>query len=117
MKKLFICYPKCSTCLKAKKFLDEHKIEYQMRDITKDIPTKEELKKWSKDIPLNKFFNTSGIMYRQLHLKDKIFLMNDLEKLEMLSGNGMLIKRPILVVNDKVLLGFKEEEWSNLLNK
>ena len=118
MEKLFICYPKCGTCQKAQHFLDQRKINYKKQDITINIPTKEQLKNWSQqsDLPLKSFFNTSGLMYKQLHLKDKIFLMSDDEKLEILSTNGMLIKRPIFVADDCVLVGFNEEEWEKIDN-
>ena len=114
---LFIEYPKCSTCKKAKKFLDDRNINYEDRNIVVDNPTKDELSNWikmsSKDI--NKFFNTSGLKYRELNLKDKLKGMSDLEKIELLASDGMLVKRPIIVFDDKVLIGFKENEWENLL--
>ena len=114
---LFIEYPKCSTCKKAKKFLDDRNINYEDRNIVVDNPTKDELSNWikmsSKDI--NKFFNTSGLKYRELNLKDKLKEMSDLEKIELLASDGMLVKRPIIVFDDKVLIGFKENEWENLL--
>ena len=114
---LFIEYPKCSTCKKAKKFLDDRNINYEDRNIVVDNPTKDELSNWikmsSKDI--NKFFNTSGLKYRELNLKDRLKEMSDLEKIEILSSDGMLVKRPIIVFDDKVLIGFKENEWENLL--
>lgn len=109
----FIEYSKCSTCKKAKKFLDEKNLEYQDREIKEDIPTVEELSSWIKkfNIPINKLFNTSGLVYRSLNLKDKLATMSDDEKIKLLSSDGMLIKRPILVNNDKILIGFKEKEW------
>ncbi len=114
---LFIEYPKCSTCKKAKKYLDDKNIKYEDRNIVIDNPTKDELSSWikmsSKDI--NKFFNTSGLKYRELNLKDKLKEMSDLEKIELLSSDGMLVKRPIIVSNDKVLVGFKESEWESLV--
>ena len=113
MKKLFIEYPKCSTCKKAKKWLEDNKIEFNDRHIVENTPTVEELKEWikmsGKDI--KKWFNTSGLKYKELNLKDKLPLMSDDEKIELLSTDGMLIKRPILVLENKVLIGFKEEEW------
>ena len=113
----FICYPKCSTCMKAKKFLDEHNIKYEVRDIKGNNPSKDELDNFvklsGKDI--NKFFNTSGLVYRSLGLKDKLNLMSYDEKLEVLSHDGMLVKRPILVLDNKVLVGFKEQEWNDLI--
>lgn len=114
---IFIEYPKCSTCKNAKKYLDENRIIYKDRSIVDDTPSYEELKKWvslsGKDI--NKFFNTSGIKYRELNLKEKIKNMNSDEKLKILSTDGMLIKRPILVSNNFVLIGFKKEEWDKCL--
>lgn len=114
---LFIEYPKCSTCQRAKKYLDDKKVLYEDRHIVLSKPTKVELSKWikmsGKDI--NKFFNTSGIKYRELGLKDKLKNMDENEKLEILSSDGMLVKRPILVLNDKVLVGFKIDEWEKLV--
>lgn len=114
---LFIEYPKCSTCIKAKKYLDSKNLKYEDRNITVNNPTKDELVEWikmsGKDI--NKFFNTSGLKYRELGLKDKLKDMNDEEKIELLSSDGMLVKRPILVIDRKVLIGFKIDEWENLL--
>lgn len=113
MRKLFIEYPKCSTCKKAKKWLEDNKIEFNDRHIVENTPTVEELKEWikmsGKDI--KKWFNTSGLKYKELNLKDRLPLMSDEEKIELLSTDGMLIKRPILVLENKVLIGFKEEEW------
>lgn len=118
MKYLFICYPKCSTCRKAKKYLDTNKIDYEFRDIKEDNPSKEELKDWIKksNLDIKKFFNTSGTIYRELNLKDKLSSMTDDEKIELLATDGMLVKRPILVGRDKVLVAFKEEEWDKGLN-
>lgn len=111
----FICYPKCSTCKKAMKYLDNHNYKYSVRDITLDVPSKKELSKFikmsGKDI--NNFFNTSGLKYRELKLKDKLNDMSLSEKLELLSSDGMLIKRPILVSDNFVLVGFREKEWSD----
>ena len=113
MRNLFIEYPKCSTCKKAKKWLEDNKIEFNDRHIVENTPTVEELKEWikmsGKDI--KKWFNTSGLKYKELNLKDRLPLMSDEEKIELLSTDGMLIKRPILVLENKVLIGFKEEEW------
>ena len=113
MKNIFIEYPKCSTCQKAKKWLEENNIEFIDRNIKEETPTIEELNEWipksQKDI--KKWFNTSGLKYKELNLKDKLPLMSDDEKIELLSTDGMLIKRPILVLENKVLIGFKEEEW------
>lgn len=114
---LFICYPKCSTCKKAQEWLDSHKIKYEIRHIVKDHPTYKELKEWVKisDLPVNKFFNTSGLVYKENHLKDKLLTMTDDEKLKLLSENGMLVKRPLLIGKNFVLVGFKEDKWNNLL--
>lgn len=113
----FICYPKCSTCKKAEKFLQDNNIKYELRDIKLDNPTKEELddfvKLSGKDVKA--FFNTSGLVYKALGLKDKLPSMSYDEKLKVLSTNGMLVKRPILVTNDKVYVGFKEKEWTDLI--
>lgn len=113
MNNLFIQYPKCSTCKKAKKWLEDNKIEFEDRHIIENTPTVEELKRWIKmsDKDIKKWFNTSGLKYKELNLKDKLPLMSDDEKIELLSTDGMLIKRPILVLENKVLIGFKEEEW------
>ena len=113
----FICYPKCSTCKKAKKWLDEHKIAYTERHIVEDNPTKDELKEWydKSKLPLKRFFNTSGVLYKEMKLKDKLPTMSDEEQIELLSTNGMLVKRPIVIEGDIVLIGFKESEWSKAL--
>lgn len=115
---LLIEYPKCSTCQKAKKYLDSKNIKYNDRNIVVDKLNKEELdkliKKSQKDI--NKFFNTSGLKYRELKLKDKLPNMSYEEKLEILSSDGMLVKRPLLELDDTVLIGFKEKEWENISN-
>lgn len=116
---IFICYPKCSTCQKAKKWLDEHEIEYKERHIVEDNPSYNELKKWHKmsGLSLKKFFNTSGLLYKEMQLKDKIPSMSDEEQFKLLSTNGMLVKRPIAIDGDTVLVGFKEAEWDEKLNK
>lgn len=112
-----ICYPKCSTCKKAEKFLQDNNIKYDYRDIKLNNPSKEELdelvKLSGKDI--KSFFNTSGLVYRELNLKDKIDNMTYEEKLDILSTDGMLVKRPILQTNDKVYVGFKEKEWHEII--
>lgn len=115
---LFICYPKCSTCQKAKKWLDEHKIEYTERHIVEDNPTYHELKEWyeKSGLPLKKFFNTSGLLYKEMQLKDKLPDMTEEEQLKLLATNGMLVKRPLIVKQDNVLVGFKEAEWNEELN-
>lgn len=111
--KTFLCYPKCSTCQKAQKWLDENKIEYTLREIKSDRPTKEELSTWHKKsaLPLKKFFNTSGLLYRSMELKEKLPNMTEDEMLSLLATDGMLVKRPILIGEDVVLVGFREAEW------
>ncbi len=113
----FICYPKCTTCQKEKKWLDENHMEYDLRDIKTDRPTLEELTAWYKmsGLPLKRFFNTSGLLYKSLALKDKLPAMTEDEMLSLLSTDGMLVKRPILVGDDFVLVGFKEAEWKQAL--
>lgn len=112
----FICYPKCTTCQRAKKWLDDHGIAYELRDIKLDNPTLAELTEWYKKsgVPLKKFFNTSGLLYKSLDLKNKLPTMSESEMLELLASNGMLVKRPIAVSDDFVLLGFKEEEYEKI---
>lgn len=113
----FICYPKCTTCQKAKKWLDDNDIEYKLRDIKEDNPTFEELSKWYKmsGLPLKKFFNTSGLLYKSVGLKDKLSAMSEEEQLRLLATDGMLVKRPLLIGEDFLLVGFKEKEWSEKL--
>ena len=115
----FICYPKCSTCQKAKKWLDENKIVYTERHIVEANPSAEELKMWYKrsGLPLKKFFNTSGRLYKEMKLKDKLSEMSEEEQIKLLATNGMLVKRPLVVDEDKVLVGFKEAEWKEKLIK
>ena len=115
----FICYPKCTTCQKAKKWLDDNQIEYEFRDIKLDNPTLNELTEWYKKsgLPLKKCFNTSGLLYKSLDLKNKLSTMTDAEMLDLLSTDGMLVKRPLLVGDDFVLVGFKEDEWTIKLAK
>ena len=115
----FICYPKCTTCQKAKKWLDESGIEYELRDIKLDKPTLDELTEWYKrsGLPLKKFFNTSGLLYKSLDLKNKLPAMTEEEMLELLASDGMLVKHPLLIGDDFVLVGFKEAEWSENLIK
>ena len=114
---LFICYPKCSTCKKAEKWLQEHGISYEMRDIKLDRPSKEELTGWyqKSGLELKRFFNTSGNLYKEMQLKDRLPSMPENEKLELLATDGMLVKRPLFVSEDRVLVGFKEKEWETLL--
>lgn len=110
----FICYPKCSTCQKARKWLDENKIEYTERHIVDDNPTHDELKKWyeKSGLPLKRFFNTSGMLYKEMKLKDRLPDMSEDEQLQLLATNGMLVKRPLVVAEGFVLTGFKEKEWT-----
>ena len=110
----FICYPKCSTCQKAKKWLDAHNIEYTERHIAEANPSYDELKEWyeKSGLPLKKFFNTSGLLYKEMQLKDKLPAMSEDEQLQLLSTDGMLVKRPLIVNGDMVLVGFKETEWA-----
>ena len=112
----FICYPKCTTCQKAKKWLDDNQIEYTLRDIKEDNPTLEELTAWyrASGLPLKKFFNTSGLLYKSLELKEKLPTMPENEQLRLLASDGMLVKRPLLIGDDLVLVGFKEPEWMPL---
>ena len=116
MSVLFLEYPKCSTCQKAKKWLDEHKVKYEDRHIKENNPTAEELKVWHQRSgqALKKFFNTSGMLYRSLELKDKLPGMSEEEQLALLATDGMLVKRPLLIMEDKVLIGFKEKEWEEI---
>ena len=117
---LMLCYPKCSTCQKAQKWLDAHQISYEVRNIREFPPTEEEIRKWysASGLPLKRFFNTSGIRYRELGLKDKLPGMNEKEQIELLSSDGMLVKRPILVLEDNsVLVGFREKTWQEILEK
>ena len=109
----FICYPKCTTCQTARKWLDENNIGYEFRDIKTENPTLEELTKWYKlsGLPLRKFFNTSGLLYKSMELKTKLPDMTDEEMLALLATDGMLVKRPLAIGDDFVLVGFKEAEW------
>ena len=111
---VFVCYPKCSTCKKARKWLDENGAEYTLRDIKTDNPTAEELKDWweKSGLPLKRFFNTSGNIYKELKLKDKLPEMSEEEQLKLLATDGMLVKRPLVVDGDTVLTGFREAEWT-----
>jgi arsenate reductase len=109
----FICYPKCTTCQRAKMYLDSKKVEYEMRDIKLDNPSLEELAEWHNrfEIPIKKLFNTSGLLYKSMDLKNKLSTMSDDEMLALLSTDGMLVKRPLVVSDDFILVGFKETEW------
>ena len=113
----FICYPRCTTCQKAKKWLDDNKIQYELRDIKEDNPSFEELSAWYEisGLSLKKFFNTSGLLYKSMELKDKLPAMSEEEQLKLLATDGMLVKRPLLIGEDFVLVGFKESEWSEKL--
>ncbi len=113
---LFVCYPKCTTCQKVQKWLDDNKISYNFRDIKTDNPSYDELKTWyeKSGLPLKSFFNTSGLLYKSLELKDRLAAMTEEEQLRLLATNGMLVKRPILVGNDFVLAGFRQSEWEAL---
>ncbi len=114
---IFICYPKCSTCQKAKTWLDAHNIAYEERHIKDQNPTKEELSRWQEQsgLPLSRFFNTSGLLYRSMNLKDRLPTMSREEQLNLLATDGMLVKRPLLVTEEKVFAGFREKEWEALL--
>ena len=110
---LFVQYPKCSTCKKAKKWLEARGVEFDERHIVEDNPSADELRRWHamSGLPLRRFFNTSGMLYRELGLKDKLPSMGEGEMYELLASNGMLVKRPLLVLDDSVLVGFKQDEW------
>lgn len=114
---LFLCYPKCTTCQKAKKWLVEQKIDFTERHIAEEHPSCEELKEWyeKSGLPLKKFFNTSGMLYKEMKLKDKLPTMSEEEQLELLATNGMLVKRPLVINGDTVLVGFKEAQWAEEL--
>lgn len=119
MKLLFVEYPKCTTCKRAKTWLEEQGVEFEDRDIKTNNPNKEELEKWYKlsGFPLKKFFNTSGLIYKSMNLKDKLADMSEEEQLELLATDGMLVKRPVLVGEDFVLTGFKAEKWLEKIKK
>lgn len=113
----FICYPKCTTCQRAQKWLDENGIPYELRNIKEENPKAEEIEKWYKasGLPIKKFFNTSGLLYKSMNLKEKLPSMSDAEKISLLSTDGMLVKRPILIGDDFVIVGFSEAEWGKCL--
>lgn len=113
MKNIFIEYPKCSTCKKAKKWLEENKIDFEERNIVTETPTEKELTEWidKSGQEIKKWFNTSGLKYKELKLKEKLTSMSDKEKIKLLASDGMLIKRPILISDKEILIGFKEEQW------
>lgn len=116
MRNIFIEYPKCSTCKNAKKWLEENNIDFVDRNIVTDTPTQEELSKWiersGQDI--KKWFNTSGLKYKELNLKDRLVSMSDKEKIKLLASDGMLIKRPLLISDKGIFIGFKEEKWQEV---
>ena len=114
---IFIEYPKCSTCKKAKKWLDDHNIKYEDRHIIDNNPTFDELKEWyhKSNLDIKRFFTTSGMLYKEMNLKDKLPNMNEDQMLEILSTNGMLVKRPLIISDDVILTGFKEKEWEDNL--
>ena len=116
MEYTFICYPKCSICQKAKKFLDDRKIKYEEKHIVTETPTYEELKRMIEEskLPVSKFFNTSGMLYRSMNLKEELKACSDDDKIRLLASNGMLIKRPILITKNRILVGFKKEEWEEI---
>lgn len=113
----FICYPKCSTCQKARKWLEANHLEFTERHIVEENPSYEELKKWYAEsgLPLKKFFNTSGMLYKEMQLKDKLPAMSEEEQLKLLATNGMLVKRPLIVNGNMILTGFKAAEWEKAL--
>ena len=115
---LVLCYPKCTTCKKALAWLDGQGIACTLRDIKLDNPTVDELKEWHRKsgLPLRRFFNTSGLQYKALNLKDKLPTMTEEEQYQLLAADGMLVKRPLLVTDDAVLTGFKEAQWAEVLN-
>jgi len=115
---IFVCYPKCTTCQKAKKWLMENDITFEERNIKENNPTMEELKDWHKKsgLPLRKFFNTSGLLYKNLKLKDRLPTMSEAEQYSLLASDGMIVKRPILIGDSFVLVGFNETDWKNVLD-
>lgn len=114
---LFICYPKCTTCQKAQKWLDDHGVKYDLRNIKEENPTEEELREWHAEsgLPLKRFFNTSGLQYKALHLKEHLPEMSEDERFSLLATDGMLVKRPLLIADDLVLVGFREKEYETAL--
>jgi len=117
MKPIVLCYPKCGTCQKAEKWLKANGIEYAYRPIKEENPTVAELNGWLKQsgLPISKFFNTSGLLYKEQNMKDKVKLLPENDLIDILASNGMMVKRPILLTGEKVLIGFKEDEWQSLL--
>ena len=117
MKPIALCYPKCGTCQKAEKWMKSNGIDYTYRPIKEENPSKEELKVWiaKSGLPISKFFNTSGLLYKEFNMKDKVKTLSNDELVNILASNGLIVKRPILVTSDKVLVGFKEDEWKATL--
>lgn len=115
---LFVCYPKCTTCKKAQTYLEDNGLPYSLRDIKLDNPNYDELSKWLElsQVDIKRFFNTSGLRYKELNLKDKLSTMTTIDKLQLLASDGMLIKRPLVITQNSVLIGFKLDEWNKLLN-
>lgn len=116
---LFVCYPKCSTCQKAQRWLEAQDLSFELRDIKAQRPTADELRLWhsKSGLPLRRFFNTSGLAYKALGLKDKLPVMSEDEQYDLLASDGMLVKRPLLVADDAVLVGFREQDWAKALQK
>jgi len=119
MKPIAICYPKCGTCQKAEKWLKANDIEYVYRPVKEENPNKEELKLWisKSGLPIARFFNTSGLLYKEYNMKDKVKTLSQEELIDILSSNGMMVKRPILLTGETVLVGFKEDEWKQVFGK
>lgn len=117
MKNNFIEYPKCSTCKKAKKWLEDNRINYNERNIVEETPTIQELREWieKSEVDIKKWFNTSGIKYRELNLKERLLFMSDEEKMKLLASDGMLIRRPLLISDKGICIGFKEEQWEKII--
>lgn len=115
----FMCYDRCTTCQKAEKWLSEHRVSFSKRPIKEQNPSVEELKKWRElsGLPLKRFFNTSGLLYREMNLKDRLKTMQEEQQLELLASDGMLVKRPLFIAGEHVFVGFKEKEWEILLSK
>lgn len=119
MKPIIVCYPKCGTCQKAEKWLKTNGVEYIYRPIKEENPSKAELVEWlsKSGLPVNKFFNTSGLLYKEYNMKEKLKSLSEDELLDILASNGLIVKRPVLIAGDKVLVGFKEDQWKNLFGK
>ena len=119
MKPIIVCYPKCGTCQKAERWLKTNGVEYIYRPIKEENPSKAELVEWlsKSGLPANKFFNTSGLLYKEYNMKEKLKSLSEDELLDILASNGLIVKRPVLIAGDKVLVGFKEDQWKNLFGK